>query len=180
MRNIDREYNPLSVQELGRNAVRALMEHDIASLPPTPGFDGGGAYILNYWGPFPAYNNLGDTPIYVGKAETHLYSRLAEHAASIDAAENLALDDFGCRWLVMDPVWINLTEQILIDRYRPVWNDVLRGFGNHDPGSGRLNSRRPRWDTVHPGRAWAERLVERRETNEELLKMIAGHRETTP
>lgn len=155
--------------------MRALMDYDISALPPEPGFGGGGAYILHYWGNFEAYKNLGETPIYVGKADTYLHNRLAEHAASIDAADNLSLSDFGCRWLVLDPVWINLTEQILIGRYRPVWNLVLLGFGNHDPGSGRRNSRRPRWDTVHPGRPWAALLQDRRESPDQLLEMMRRH-----
>ena len=175
MRSINRAYNPLSVQELGRNAVRALMEYEIASLPPEQGFEGGGAYIIHYRGQFEPYRELGETPIYVGKADTDLYKRLGDHATSIAAAENIALEDFGCRWLVLESVWINLTEQILIRRYRPVWNLVLLGFGNHAPGSGRLNSRRPRWDTVHPGRTWAEELREGSKTAGELLEMMTRH-----
>jgi hypothetical protein len=35
---------------------------------------------------------------------------------------------------------------------------VVDGFGNHDPGTGRRNMKRPRWDILHPGRSWAGRL----------------------
>jgi hypothetical protein len=51
-----------------------------------------------------------------------------------------------------------LAESLLIERYRPLWNVVVDGFGNHDPGSGRHQGKRPNWDTLHPGRAWASRL----------------------
>lgn len=59
---------------------------------------------------------------------------------------------------VVVPVWISLAERFLIEHYRPIWNTVIDGFGNHDPGMGRRNMKRPRWDILHPGREWAERL----------------------
>jgi len=37
-----RAYNPLSVDELGRNAARALMEYPADTLPPDEAFDGAG------------------------------------------------------------------------------------------------------------------------------------------
>ena len=38
----------------------------------------------------------------------------------------------GCVWLVLDPVWIGLTEQVLIAVYRPIWNSVVDGLlGTH-------------------------------------------------
>ncbi len=175
-----RRYNPLSIAELGKNAVRALMAYDIAALPPDPEFDGGGVYVLHYNGKFSAYDGLGDRPIYVGKANPDLYGRLCDHAQSITAANNLELDGFGCRWLILDPVWINLTEQILIERYGPIWNRVLTGFGNHDPGGGRRNQKRSLWDTVHPGRPWADSLKDAVPTATDLVHRIKTHRENSP
>ncbi|MFH1221011.1 MAG: Eco29kI family restriction endonuclease [Candidatus Eisenbacteria bacterium] len=74
-------------------------------------------------------------------------------------SENLDLADFRCRYLVVIPVWITLAERFLVEHYRPVWNVVVDGFGNHDPGAGRRAMKRPRWDILHPGRPWARRLV---------------------
>lgn len=147
-----RAYDPLTVEELGRNAARALMSYEAVALPPEDAI-GRGVYTLHYHGPFDAYAGLGDTPIYVGQAR-ELRTRLSEHARSIDQSQNLDLQDFNCRWLVLEPVWIGLTEQILIDEYRPVWN-AIRGFGNHDQGSSRRTQKRSQWDTLHPGRPWA-------------------------
>lgn len=169
-----RAYNPLSVRELGRNSVRALLDYPIAELPPQSAFEGAGVYAIHYEGPFEPYAAL-DAPIYVGKADRRLHGRLVEHAASIDAARNIVLGDFGCRWLVLEPVWITLTEQILIDQYKPVWNQIIKGFGNHDQGRTRTNQRRSQWDTVHPGRRWAENMQPRTETAEGLLQLIAEH-----
>ena len=59
------------------------------------------------------------------------------------------------RWLVVDDIWIPLGESALIRRYRPVWNALIDGFGNHDPGSGRYNQAKSDWDVVHAGRSWA-------------------------
>ena len=65
-----RAYNPLSVDELGRNMARALMEYPADALPPSEPFDGAGVYRLHYSGVFPAYAGVGvDVPIYVGKAD---------------------------------------------------------------------------------------------------------------
>ena len=106
-----------------------------------------------------------------------LHRRLQEHAESIDAASNLNLPDFRCRWLVLDPVWVGLTEQVLLAQYQPLWNVVVDGFGNHDPGAGRRNQRRSRWDTLHPGRAWASVLRDRGETAADINAAIAVPRE---
>ncbi len=185
-----RAYNPLSLDELGRNAVRALMDYPTDALPPRETFDGAGVYTLHYEGSYHPYSDLGDEPIYVGKADppgrrqgraiasrpvTTLYQRLAHHARSIDAAENLILADFSSRWLVLDPVWIGLTEQVLIAEYQPIWNVVVDGFGNNAPGQGRRNQRRSQWDTLHPGREWASDLQDRDETDAEILAAVTEH-----
>lgn len=170
----ERSYNPLSVGELGRNAVRALLGYSVTELPPQPPFAGGGVYAVYYQGPFIAYSAL-DDPIYVGKAD-RLYGRLTDHAASIDAAQNIDLASFGCRWLVLEPVWITLTEQILIDQYEPIWNRTLKGFGNHHQGRSRTRQARSQWDTVHPGRHWAAAMKPRDESAEELLERVVKHR----
>jgi hypothetical protein len=110
-------------------------------------------------------------PIYVGKAVpagarkggfgldadpgTVLHKRLAEHAESIGQAKNLDVVDFSCRYLVVDDIWIPLGESLLIETFSPIWNKVVDGFGNHDPGSGRYEQQRSPWDMLHPGRSWA-------------------------
>lgn len=115
-----------------------------------------------------------DWPIYVGKAVpkgarkggadfgagsgSAIYSRLKQHARSIDQVASLAVEDFRCRFLVTAPVWIKLAENVIIGEYRPVWNAVVDGFGNHDPGKRRAPQHRSKWDTLHPGRIWAEKL----------------------
>ena len=162
------------------------MGYPAAALPPGETFDDAGVYTLHYTGAFATYAGLGvDVPIYVGKADppgrrqgrtqastTVLHHRLQEHAGSIEAASNLDLTDFRCRWLVLDPVWIGLTEQVLLAQYQPVWNVVVDGFGNHDPGAGRRNQRRSRWDTLHPGREWASLLRDRGETAADVIAAI--------
>ncbi|RKH78641.1 Eco29kI family restriction endonuclease, partial [Corallococcus praedator] len=101
-----------------------------------------------------------------------LHGRLREHAESIAAARNLDLADFQCRYLSVDDIWIPLGETLLIAKFRPVWNLVLDGFGNHDPGSGRYGGLMPLWDVLHPGRAWATRCQPRPETAETLARRV--------
>jgi hypothetical protein len=128
-------------------------------------------------------------PIYVGKAvpvgwraarskETNtpvLYRRLNEHARSIQQAINLQVDDFLCRFMILDGTESDLivpVEAELIRRYVPPWNSVVDGFGNHDPGSGRYNQAKSEWDVLHPGRSWAERLTGESPRLEEIIRKI--------
>ena len=101
-----------------------------------------------------------------------LYNRLSEHSESVNAVENLNLGDFRCRFLVVDDIWIPLAESLMIERFSPVWNRVLDGFGNHDPGRGRYSGKMPFWDCVHPGRAWAKRLQPCTYQKEELEQRV--------
>ncbi|MBN8734395.1 MAG: Eco29kI family restriction endonuclease [Acidobacteria bacterium] len=71
---------------------------------------------------------------------------------------NLRLEDFYCRFLAVDDVWIALGERLLIAMFAPLWNRVVDGFGNHDPGRGRDRGKKPAWDVLHPGRTWAAKL----------------------
>lgn len=172
-------FNPLDKRNLGKSVADALLATDVHSLPPAS-FRGAGIYAIYYTGSFPVYGKVANAnreerfgwPIYVGKADhsgvrkggfglgaeprLKLYRRLAEHAKSIEQANNLELADFRCRFLVVEDIWIPLGESLLIEMFHPLWNRSIDGFGNHDPGKGRSNQRRSPWDTLHPGRAWAE------------------------
>lgn len=113
-------------------------------------------------------------------AEKALYGRLSEHAKSISAADNLSLDDFLCRYLVVTPLWITMAERFLIEHYRPVWNVCMEGFGNHDPGAGRYQGEITWWDALHPGRAWASKLRQTRAQNNALSRLSAFMAEYAP
>ena len=188
-------FNPLDKRHLGESVADALLDTECQPLPPEP-FIGAGVYAIYYAGDFPVYGRLAEInrnglfrcPIYVGKAVPPgarkgglgldvehgqaVYKRLAEHAESIKATQNLNIGDFYCRFLVVDDIWIPLAESMLIERFKPVWNRVLDGFGNHDPGKGRYNGMMPQWDCLHPGRAWAERLQPCASTAEQLAERV--------
>ncbi len=189
-------YNPLDKKNLAVSVVRALLEQPISSLPPSEAFNGAGVYAIYYTGNFAAYKyvtqmNIGgqwNLPIYVGKAVPRgsrkgivnleapvgrvLFNRLYEHAESIRQVSNLRLEDFRCRFLVADDIWIPLGESLLIGKFRPVWNTVVDGFGNHDPGSGRYKGQRPQWDVLHPGRGWAMKCEENSRSETDLIDSI--------
>ena len=192
-------YNPLEKRQLARSVVQALLERDTAPLPPEAPFIGGGVYAIYYTGSFPYYAKLSqlnkksaeEIPIYVGKAVptgrrkggasfdvthgTELFRRLNEHSETIKAANNLNLHDFYCRYLVVDDIWIPLGEALLIQDFRPVWNVVVDGFGNHDPGSGRYQQKKSPWDALHPGRNWAEKLQPQKDDIADIESAIAEH-----
>ena len=172
-------FNPLDKRNLAESIATQLISQPLSVLPPSP-FIGAGVYALYYSGDFPEYAGIKcsptsfNVPIYVGKAVPAgtrkggfglgedpgnvLQARLQDHAKSISAAINLRIEDFRCRFLVVDDIWIPLAESILIETFKPLWNQVIDGFGNHDPGAGRYNQKRSPWDVLHPGRAWADRL----------------------
>lgn len=192
-------FNPLDMDNLGLSVGTALLTSEPHPLDAVPSFYGAGVYAIYYHGPLPYYSALVtateggevpvEVPIYVGKAVPEgarigvsitegaktraLSSRLKKHAASIRAAAtNLDIADFTCRWLVVEPIWIPLGESVTIARFAPVWNVIVAGFGNHDPGQGRREGLRTRWDTLHPGRSFAPFFVERAETAEDIANDI--------
>lgn len=190
-------YNPLDKQNLGESVARKMLSSPIHQLPPEQ-FIGAGVYAIYYKGDFPAYEPLAATnrdewrnPIYVGKAVPAgarkgglgmnvdhgqaLYKRLSEHYESICSAQNLNEKDFACRFLVVDDIWIPLAESLLIERFKPLWNRCIDGFGNHDPGSGRRAQQRSPWDCIHPGREWADKLRENAASESELLQRVAEY-----
>ncbi len=180
---VEQPFNPLDKRNLGISVAEALLEQPRSALPPRERFLAAGVYAIYYQGSFEPYlpiavrdqaNTGEDIPIYVGKAVPQgarkggrglesepgevLFKRLAEHAESIRQSNNLLIEDFFCRYLAVDDIWIPLGESLLIEMHLPLWNRVIQGFGNHDPGKGRHQGKRPDWDEVHPGRPWARKL----------------------
>lgn len=177
---IHEPFNPLNKKNLGLSVAEALLQKEVTALPPEP-FVGAGIYAIYYAGDFPPYRPLSQKnldgqwtqPIYVGKAIPRgarrgglgldapagnvLISRLREHAGSINEVSNLHVHEFACRHLIVDDIWIPLGESLLIEMFRPLWNSAIDGFGNHDQGSSRQTQVRSAWDTLHPGRPWADR-----------------------
>ena len=102
-----RDYNPLSLDELGRNAVRALMDYPTDALPPSEAFAGAGVYTLHYEGSYDAYANLGDEPIYVGQTTEKLRVRIRRHLTNqrTDAVAMNVLDPFEVADIEMWPFW---------------------------------------------------------------------------
>ncbi|MDC6167649.1 Eco29kI family restriction endonuclease [Paucibacter sp. XJ19-41] len=196
-------YNPLDKKNLGASVAEALLGRKPRPLGELIAFHGAGIYAIYYRGKAPAYERLahrnhGDdpqAPIYVGKAIPEgarkggigiegvktraLYKRLSEHADSIRATPSLDIADFVCRYLVVDDIWIPLGESLLIAKFTPIWNSLIDGFGNHDPGKGRYQGMRPRWDVLHPGRSWAEKCGPRQETAEQIEREVRSHLELT-
>lgn len=192
-------YNPLDRQNLGASVAEALLERPVHPLGERLDVIGAGIYVIYYTGAFNAYESLAcrnaggkfEAPIYVGKAIPEgarkgkfglglslgqaLQKRLREHANSIQQASNLEIGDFFCRYLMVEDVWIPLGEALLIAKFSPVWNHLIDGFGNHKPGKGREEQRRSRWDTLHPGRAWALSLPDRSENPEQIAVEIKNH-----
>lgn len=197
-------FNPLDKKNLAASVAEALLSRSPEPLVDLKVFNGAGIYAIYYTGTFAAYSQIArrnrdgqfSTPIYVGKAVPQgarkggtgnrqtttkaLFNRLKEHAESIQAVGNLDISDFCCRYLVVDDIWIPLGESLLIAKFSPLWNFVIDGFGNHDPGKGRYEGMRPRWDVLHPGRSWAEKCKERPETAAQISAEVKNFLHSAP
>jgi len=185
-------FNPLGKRQLGESVGQAMLRQTVIPVANLTSFEGAGIYAIYYYGDFPAYEAIArinrdqgfTAPIYVGKAAPKgtrkggdlaanhgkvLFNRLTRHKRSIEEANNLEIADFHCRYLIVDDIWIPLGESLLIAKFNPLWNKLIDGFGNHDPGIGRHAGLRPRWDVLHPGRPWADKCQPRAETADQII-----------
>jgi hypothetical protein len=189
------EFDPLDYHVIADTVVSALLQNPLQSLPISTAFTGAGVYLVYYAGDFEPYRTISgtDIPIYVGKAiprggrrgraalrqiehsnDPSLFNRLRDHSQSIDAVENLQLSDFRCRYLVVTQIWIGVAESLLIEKFNPVWNAAVDGFGLHHPGTTRFSQRRSDWDSLHPGRPWAPKMQEGKPV-EQILSAVRNH-----
>lgn len=196
-------FNPLNKEQLGKSVGQALLRQPARPLRELERFRGAGIYAIYYAGDFEPYEPIASrnrggaftAPIYVGKAEPSgarkgrtdsstvseaLHKRLREHRDSVMAAEDLDIGDFHYRALVVDDTWIPLGESLLIAEFAPIWNNLIDGFGNHNPGSGRHAGLRPRWDVLHPGRNWAAKCKPRDETADQIAAEIRDYLRNNP
>lgn len=192
-------FNPLTVPNLALALALELLEQPVKKLPPDDTFPGAGIYALYYLGDFDAYRELvrrnrGElckAPIYVGRAvregtrkgiefspatRPSVFRRLKIHAKSIEAT-TLGAQNFRCRYLVVEDAFIDLAESVLISLFRPVWNQVVDGFGNNPTGGPRSPQSKSDWDVLHPGRGRGKGTEKRSEAD--ILKSVKKHFETS-
>ncbi len=168
------------LESILEKAIIYFAETPVHHLPPPEDFIGPGVYGLYYIGDYESYEPIADPeynkPIYIGKAvppgartartlggaSSNLIGRLREHTENIEAVSNLKIEDFRCRFMVLDGVERDLivpVESQLIRTHQPLWNTCISGFGIHTPGKGRFGQQPSQWDTLHPGRPWLKNLT---------------------
>lgn len=140
---------------------------------PIKRFNGSGLYALYYKGDNPLYSEIVGSPMFIGRVQpksfptkegsqsTELYAKIKEQCRTIEEVKNLSIEDFQCKYIVLDQTEMALSEAIenqLIDTFKPAWNLCIEGFTNHNPGKSRLKQSPSEWDTLHPGRKWAKKL----------------------
>jgi hypothetical protein len=203
--SIDRNkhtYKSAAFVELVKDAVRFFNGTPVHPLLPSEAFLGTGVYALYYIGQnqlyqkYAEFNRLAyNYPIYVGKAvpkgwrqarlsdnmlsqSRELYRRLKEHHRSIQAGEKLSATDFMCRFVIFEDEssdMISTIEAALIKLNQPLWNVVVDGFGNHDPGQGRYEQAKSDWDVIHPGRPWATRCKGTSRSEVNIFSTVEEH-----
>jgi hypothetical protein len=187
-------FDPGDPRTAGRIVALSMIAQPRHALASLPSFYGAGVYALYYNGPYDAYSRLSRTeqPIYVGKADpkisgakdaisqgVSLYGRLNEHRRNImRATSTLAIEDFECRFLIVQSGYQSAAENYLINFFKPIWNSETKicfGLGKHgDSADTRANKRSP-WDTLHPGRTWAAPLLEDQKPAVQICEEIDEH-----
>jgi hypothetical protein len=188
--------------ELVKDAVRFFNGTPVHPLPPPEDFLGTGVYAIYYVGNHELYARYGELnrlsygyPIYVGKAvpagwrqsrlsdnsasrSRELCRRMKEHSKNIATVTGLDEQDFFCRFVIFEEAgsdMISTVEAALIKLARPLWNTVVDGFGNHDPGSGRRKQAMSNWDVIHPGRPWAITCTGKAPLSQTVISKIKHH-----
>ena len=189
-------FDPSAPNTAGRVVALTLVAQPRHPLSEIPDFYGAGVYAIYYRGDFVPYRLLSNTdhPIYIGQAApdeasakdavgqgTKLSARLREHARNIRKVySTLNISDFECIFLIVQSGFQTSAENYLINFFRPIWNaetKVCFGLGKHgDSSDTRANKRSP-WDTLHPGRTWAESTVIDQKPYEQIVEQIAAHLE---
>jgi hypothetical protein len=191
--------------ELLKDGVRFFNGTPVLSMALEERFTGTGVYAIYYTGKsqlyakYAALNRLSYSyPIYVGKAvpkgwrqartshieddkSSELHHRIREHHKNISHVTSLNSSDFMCRFVIFEgdgSDMISTVEAALIKITRPLWNVVVDGFGNHDPGKGRYEQARSDWDVIHPGRPWAIKCKGVAGTSAEIRSRINSHLES--
>jgi hypothetical protein len=162
-----------------RKAVEHLKNSPLHVFDPMPNIDGNGVYAIYYLGNESIYCDIRicypevlNNPIYVGKAvprgwrssrqeggnSNNLQKRLEEHYRSLEQAQNLWQPNFRFKYITLSADLITAVEAEAIRTFKPLWNSVIEGFGNHNVGRTRLSQQRSAWDTIHPGRPWADNM----------------------
>lgn len=156
-------------------------------------FYGSGAYALYYTGneiePYLPLSQT-ETPIYVGKAipgsptaETAfdqgpaVWRRLKEHHKSIRSG-GLDPSDFQFRYAVIQSGMESAVEDFMIRLFKPIWNKEIKvcfGIGKHGDAATTRRNRRSPWDTMHPGRSWAEATAKDQSSRASIIANIAKH-----
>lgn len=192
-------FDPSDPQTAGRIVALTLISQPLHELSSIPNFYGAGIYAIYYKGDFSPYSKLSnsDHPIYVGKADpangsakdaiaqgTKLSLRMAEHAKNIRKAEStLSIDDFKCRFLIVQSGFQKSAEDYLINFFKPIWNSETRicfGLGKHGDSSETRGNKRSPWDTMHPGRGWAEKITHDQKSPDQIVAEIEKHLTANP
>ncbi|NEO71339.1 Eco29kI family restriction endonuclease [Moorena sp. SIO3H5] len=182
-----------------KDTIRFFNQTPVHQLPLPERFHGTGVYAIycipksGIYSKFHLVNRTAfRIPIYVGKAVPkgwrqarqtssnkskgyELNNRLRQHSRSITLGEGLELSDFFCRFIILEDKesdLIGTVEAALIRKYQPIWNTLIDGFGNHDPGKGRYEQAKSDWDVCHPGRAWADKCQGIHSDKNQLYKSI--------
>lgn len=156
-------------------------------------FFGSGVYAIYYVGrSIPFYEPLSgaETPIYVGKAvpedrsaETAhdqgavLWKRLKEHRKSM-VAGGLDPAEFRYRHAIIQSGMESAVEDFMIRLFKPIWNKEIKicfGIGKHGDSAKTRGNKRSPWDTMHPGRHWANATLQNQASKASIIRKIQNH-----
>ena len=189
-------FDPSNPKIIGRFVALAMVAQQRHPLSEVPTVYGAGVYAIYYRGSFPLYAPWSGTehPLYVGQAAPadrnartpteqgpRLSARLKTHRKNVGkATTTLDVNDFEYRSLVVQSGWETAAEDYLIQLFRPLWNSetsILYGLGKHGDDADTRGNKRSPWDTLHPGRKFAERTKEDAKSISRTEQEVAEHGE---
>lgn len=94
-----------------------------------------GVYFLYYIGDEELFSGIfvvgsRRVPVYVGMSKSDIGTRLADHRAKIDGAEDLQVADFAVKVMFVDNrYYAPCIEEMFIEDFNPVWNKETLGIG---------------------------------------------------
>ena len=104
------------------------------------------------WLDHPGMRN-GRWPCYIGVSDTSLAGRLTEHRLGLLPVRNLSVSDFTVITLELPSrAAARFAEAAALAAFRPLYAEVLKGFGSKPQGGKRRDQARSPFSVMHPGR----------------------------
>lgn len=123
-----------------------------------------GVYLIYYVGENSLYRDLvspsNELPIYIGTSENNILSRLRDQRSKIARAQDLELEDFSIRFIIINFYRLSAKEA-LMKYFNPLWCNKKVRFSF---GSAKANNFENKWNKYH--------VAQDRGTRREMIRKV--------